>query len=346
MKPFIPLMFLVLSLSANTVLYADQKQPIPVTVKPLKSLLYHPVKQAPAKVVTLNDSVISAEISAVVESIPVEVGFRVKKNQVLATLDCSDYKLNKQQLESEQKALKADQAFARFQYDRSSSLLESKSISREIFRRHRSSLNKISAQLELLAIKIKQADKMISRCQIKAPYDGVILHKLADVGEGVNLNSPIIRMFDTDSLEVEAQAPLELIDELQRKSLNFVYRQQKYPLQLRVIMPNIETQARHQRVRFNFIDAKAPANAFGFIELTIEQDFIPSNYLLKRNNQVGIFYLDRSQSAARFVPLEGALIGRDAKIELPEDSQIIIDGRNALEDGQSVTIRSVDAVIH
>jgi RND family efflux transporter MFP subunit len=346
MKTFIILLFLVLSMSANTVLHADQKQPIPVTVKPLKSLLYHPVKQAPAKVVTLNDSVISAEISAVVESIPVEVGFRVKKNQVLATLDCSDYELNKQQLESEQKALKADQAFARFQYDRSSSLLESKSISREIFRRHRSSLNKISAQLELLAIKIKQADKMISRCQIKAPYDGVILHKLADVGEGVNLNSPLIRMIDTDSLEVEAQAPLELIDELQRKSLNFVYRQQKYPLQLRVIMPNIETQSRHQRVRFNFIDEKAPANAFGFIELTIEQDFIPSNYLLKRNNQAGIFYFDRSQSVARFVPLKGALIGRDAKIELPEDTQIIIDGRNALEDGQSVTIRSVDAVIH
>jgi len=74
--------------------------------------VFQPLKKVPARVVSLQSSLLSAEISALVENVHVQIGDRVVKDQLLVTLECDDYKLNKQQLLAEKKALDADYDFA------------------------------------------------------------------------------------------------------------------------------------------------------------------------------------------------------------------------------------------
>lgn len=319
---------------------------IPVTVKPLSQLVFHPVKKAPAHVVTLQDSLLSAQLSALVESVKVQVGDKVTKDQALMTLECDDFILTKQQLVSEKKSLAAEQGFAQYQFERSSKLLKSKSVAQETNRRQQAELNKLRAQIQLLTSKIQQADKNISRCVIKAPFAGVVAERLIDVGENVAPRTPLIRLIDVNNLEVEVQVPIVVVDDLNYQSLEFVYRNQRYPLALRAVIPSIETRARHQRVRLSFVADKALPDAFGMVEITLREINIPANYLLNRNDQVGIFILNErsldateKESVAKFYALNNALIGRAAVIDLPLDTKVIIEGRNALSDGQKVMIQ-------
>lgn len=344
---FIPFIISVIlsCLLVSVTLFANDM--IPVTVQPLKQLVFNPVKKAPAQVVTLQNSLLSSEISALVEQVNVQVGDAVSKGQVLVELECIDYELNKQQLLAEQKSLKADHEFARYQHERSAKLLKSKSVSQEDHRRRIAEMHRLAAQILMVDNKIILADKVISRCIIKAPFDGVIAERMVNVGENVAPQTPLIRLIDVENLEVEVQVPIVLVDDLDYKSLDFVYRNQHYPLKVRAVIPSIETRARHQRVRLSFINKKALPDAFGVVEITLRKLHIPANFLIKRDEQIGVFVVDGSDSKllARFQPLSDALMGRSAEIDLPMQTQIIIEGRNALVDGHPITIQKPKSVV-
>lgn len=344
------LLFVLLSCLPLSSLQVRADHVIPVTVKTLQQLVFHPVKKAPAEVVTLQNSLLSAQISALVKNVHVQVGDRVLKDQLLVTLECDDYELKKQQLLAEKQALEADLVFAAYQFERSGKLLKSKSVSQETHRRQAAEVKKLEAKIQLLLSKIQQSDKIISRCEIKAPFTGVIAERLINIGENVAPRTALIRLIDVDNLEVEVQVPIVMVDDLDYKSLNFVYRDHYYPLEMRAIVPSIETRARHQRVRLRFVDKKALPDAFGVVEITRSELKIPTNYLVSRQSQVGIFLLkkvsdeqSKTHYKARFHILKNALIGRSASVDLPLESQIIIEGRHALNDGDSVLVQPVQA---
>lgn len=319
---------------------------IPVTVKTLKQLVFHPIKKAPAQVVTLQNSLLSSELSALVNNIYVKLGDRVLKEQLLVSLECDDYELNKQQLISEKNVLEAELQFADYQLERSKKLIKSKSVSQEAHKRQATEVLKLTAQIEFLASKIKQSEKIISRCQIKAPFSGVIAERLIDLGEHVSPHSPLLRLIDVENLEVEVQVPIVVVDNLDYTALNFIYRNKSYPLKLRAVIPSIETRARHQKVRLSFLDKKTLPDAYGMVEITLRAMHIPANYLVSRNSKTGIFLLKEKTSkekgrkvmSAQFYPLKNALTGRAAIIDLPLDTKVIISGRNALTDGQAVSL--------
>lgn len=324
---------------------------IPVTVKSLQQLVFHPLKKAPAQVVTLQNSLLSAEISAIVKKIYVQIGDKVLKDQLLLSLECDDYELNKQQILSEKKVLQAQRQFADYQYERSKKLIKSKSVSQESHRKQATEVTKLTAQIQLLDTKIQQSEKNISRCQIKAPFSGVIAERLIHIGEHVASHSPLVRLIDINDLEVEVQVPVVLIDDLDYTALNFVYRNKSYPLKIRAVIPSIETRARHQKVRLSFVHKKALPDAYGMVEITLRAMYIPANYLVTRNSQTGIFLLNEKPASrgrdksltARFYPIDNALTGRAAIIDLPLYSRVIISGRNALSDGQAVYLQKVQS---
>ncbi|MCU7940725.1 MAG: efflux RND transporter periplasmic adaptor subunit [gamma proteobacterium symbiont of Bathyaustriella thionipta] len=326
---------------------SSNEEAIPVTVKPLGQLVFHPVKKVPAQVVSLQSSLLSAEVSALVEKVHVQIGDQVVKEQLLITLECDDYENNKQLLVAEKQALDAEYNFADYQYQRSKTLLKSNSVSKETHRRQSTEVTRLSAQQRLLQIKIQQSEKTISRCYIKAPYSGVIARRMIHIGENVAPGSPLIKLIDIDNLEVEVQVPVVLVDDLDYLSLNFIYRNEAYPVKLRAIIPSIETRARHQRVRLSFTDKKTLPDAYGMVEITLRRMNISANYLVSRNNQLGLFLIKEKTAEetgnkyfiADFHTLKNALPGRAATIELPLDSRVIIAGRYVLNNGQNVVIQ-------
>ncbi|MFB3090638.1 MAG: biotin/lipoyl-binding protein, partial [Gammaproteobacteria bacterium] len=86
----------------STVYAADK-----ITVKTAKisEVAIYPERSAPATVVSLNESIISARITARVDEISVRVGDIVEKGGVLARLDCEDYVLSHRESVARREAL-------------------------------------------------------------------------------------------------------------------------------------------------------------------------------------------------------------------------------------------------
>lgn len=75
--------------------------------RPLREIAVHPERVAQARVVSLNESRIAAELAARVEALTVEPGQRVGRGAVLARLDCRDYRLASERAEAERAAAEA-----------------------------------------------------------------------------------------------------------------------------------------------------------------------------------------------------------------------------------------------
>jgi len=328
-----------------------------VSVRPFEQLAYHPLKKAPAYVISLQNSLLSTQITTLVDKILVKVGDQVKQGQLLVSLDCDDFIWQEQKLEAEKDALKASYHFTQYQYERSNKLLKTKSVSEESHRSRNADLKKLQAQIKSLEVQIKKSRKTIRRCEIKAPFDGVISERFVNVGEYVAPSSSLLRLINMDELEVEVQVPITVVNQLDYKSLDFVYRDEHFPLKLRAVIPSIETRARHQRVRLEFIDKKALPDAFGMVHVLLKTINIPANVLVQRGGQTGIFIVQSAApvsvtktpgNSARqkqmtdiavFYPIENALTGRPVAVDLPAKTLIVLQGRHALSDGQPVIIQ-------
>ena len=74
----------ILQMLSATILAAGDSATT-VEAETLKAIAIYPQYKAPATVIALNDSQLSAEVNAVVESIAVEVGQVVKKGDLLVS---------------------------------------------------------------------------------------------------------------------------------------------------------------------------------------------------------------------------------------------------------------------
>ncbi|MCA9354920.1 biotin/lipoyl-binding protein, partial [Candidatus Kaiserbacteria bacterium] len=88
-----------------------------VSVTQLRNLYLYPVKNAPAKTVSLNDARVSAEITGIVSGIKVNVGDAVKEGEPIALLDCQEHNTNLNRMRAMLDAAKAELVFSKSQFE-------------------------------------------------------------------------------------------------------------------------------------------------------------------------------------------------------------------------------------
>ena len=109
------------------------QQAMPVTVVPLETLLFHPAREAPATVVSLNDSLISVEIAGKVEEMTRRPGDEVEEGDLLARLDCSTYIIARERAAAALEAAKARFKYARQRFKDAEKLVKARNISSDEF---------------------------------------------------------------------------------------------------------------------------------------------------------------------------------------------------------------------
>ena len=147
------------------------------------------------------------------------------------------------------------------------------------------------------------------------------------------------RLLDTSHPEISAQVSSRETPALQNAgSLVFEHNGENYPLHLRAVLPTIRTETGTQEVRLDFVNAKAEPGAAGRLLWRNKIMHIPAELLVKRGEQLGVFV--NLNGSAHFQALPDAQSGRPAAISLPADSQIIITGQFALQEGVAIKAES------
>lgn len=313
--------------------WADE--PIPVTVQVLKELAIYPRIEAPATVVSLNHAQIGAEISAPIEAVAVQVGDRVRRGDPLVRLDCTDYRLAQRQADAALAGSRAQLRLAEYRLERARALARSSNVSEELLVQREVELDALQAEILAREAALAAARENVARCDLKAPFDGVVVARMAQVGELAVPGKGLVELQDVDGIEVSAQVPGALTDRLlSAAEIQFQDDGTRYPLRVRAVVAVRDPRARTQEVRLLFTAERASPGTAGRVTWRNGHPYVAPEMVERRGGALGLFVAEGE--SARFHRLPGAQEGRPARIDLPLDTPVIVAGRINVVDGSAI----------
>jgi RND family efflux transporter MFP subunit len=312
-------------------------EPVAVTTRPLAEVTVQPEGEAPATVVSLNDSRLSAEVRAPVAAIPVRVGDTVAAGALLAELECGDYRRSEARARAALEAARAGLELATYQVDRARSLASAKTLSEEVLNQREAEVRAAAAEVAGLEAGLAQARADVARCRVTAPFTALVMERLAGVGELAEPGRPLLRVLDTERIEASAQVRAEDAAALAgADTVAFRDGERRFPARLRTILPALDARTRAREVRVTFPESVPLPGTSGRLVWRQTRPHVPADLVVRRGGRYGLFVV--RDGTALFHPLDGAEEGRPAAVDLPPQTPVVIDGRFALQDGDPVRL--------
>jgi RND family efflux transporter MFP subunit len=169
------------------------------------------VLTASGYVVAQRKAAVASKATGRLEHLNVVEGDRVKKGDVLAQLEDSDIRASLDQARANLKLNEADLKDAIQWMGRAKTLLEKGVSSQADYDGAEARYNRVLAAIEVAKAAVGGAEVALENTLIRAPFDGTVLTKNADVGEmvapmaaSVSSRSAVVTMADMSSLQVEA----------------------------------------------------------------------------------------------------------------------------------------------
>jgi RND family efflux transporter MFP subunit len=148
-------------------------------------------------------------------------GDRVKKNQIIARLEDSDMRASLEQAKANLRLNEADLKDARQSLLRQKSLLDKGLSNQSEYDAADARLQRVLAGIEVAKAMLTSGEVALENTLIRAPFDGTVLAKNADIGEmvvpmaaSVGSKSAVVTIADMTSLQVEADVSESNIEQI------------------------------------------------------------------------------------------------------------------------------------
>ena len=247
-KHFCKTLFLV-GISLSFSLYADQQLEV-LEVKTSQS--YEISKKLPGELLPFQQSKIAFEITGRISSIYVDIGDKVKKDEVLAKLDDSEVNANLEQAVARLDL--ANQVLNRFE-----DLRKKGFISIQDFDKAKSEYLVAKSQVKFFEVKKSQTI-------LRAPYNGFIQNRFVDEGTVINGSNPILEILDANKVEAHVSIPENLVNNLE-VSNDYVFEigQEKAKGKFKRLAPMSASGSNSRLAIFEFSDFFIPGSVIDLI---------------------------------------------------------------------------------
>lgn len=312
-----------------------QQAPATVSVTAAEQLLIPISYNTAAVVLSANDSVLAAEVTASVVGIHAEVGQTVSKGDLLISLDPTNFKFQKAQAQANLARTEAEITLATSRLKRSQTLIEKSYVSEDDLGDQTSRVAVLQAQATAEKVAVSIAEEALSDTRIRAPFNGVIVERNAQLGSLLQIGAAAIRITQTDQPEIAIKTNDEALKALEDgNEATFVYRSLSWPAAVVRVSGVVDAQTRLQDVRLKFKAERPPVGQAGRLTWASNARYLPVTYVQRRGQNLGVFVADGG--IAKFVVLADAEEGRPALFSLPLSTEIIVNGRERLRDGLKI----------
>ena len=158
----------------------------------------------------LIDATIAAEVAAKVVKVHVYPGQTVKKGQLIATLDATDFALQRNEAQTEVARIEALLENQRKTVARNQALVNKKFISQNAVDNDTAQQNVLKEQLEGAKARVSSINHSSSKTMIYAPTDGVVEKKVVDTGEYVKVGDPLLQIISRQKLRAHLPFPEQI----------------------------------------------------------------------------------------------------------------------------------------
>lgn len=325
--------------------FGGGRPPAPVRIAEVVDTELMPTTSVAGSVISRSDARLSAEQQGRLMSI-LDVGARVKKGDVIASIDPSALRLRVEELQADISRIEARLSYLQAEYKRQQQLAEMQLTSDTQLDLTRSDQKVSESELRVARSRLQQAQEDLSRSSIRAPFAGVVVERLLQTGERVSIGDVVLRLKDPDSLEVVARPPLEYMaylavgDELTVDAGRL--GKAAWPVRTMVSLGNEDVHVFELR-----LDVDAERFASGqTVRVEVPIDYaqqvtaVPRDALVLRSDGLSVFVIDEQMTAHQVAVTAGVgnqnLVGVSG--DLQAGQQVVVRGNERLQTGQKVRI--------
>ncbi|MCM4158135.1 efflux RND transporter periplasmic adaptor subunit [Gramella sp. AN32] len=192
----------------------DNKAPIKVSLSS-PSEANSPFVTASGKIEAVNNASLSTRMMGFINKIHVNIGDKVKKGQLLVSINNSDLQAQIAQVNAKITEASAAYNSAEKDYERFKALFEENSASQK-------ELDDITANYEMAKARLEAARQMKNETEsqfayvnIRAPFSGVITNKFVEEGTMANPGMPLLALEAPGAFEVRTTVPESEISSIQ-----------------------------------------------------------------------------------------------------------------------------------
>lgn len=304
-----------------------------------------PTMQVAGTVLSRSDASLAAEVEGRLVEVA-DVGARVAQGDVVARIEDTVLQLRVSEMDADIARTEARLAYLEAELTRVQRLAETNLAAASQIDLTRSERDVARSELAVTRSRLAQLQDQIERTRVRAPFPGVVVERVARVGERVGVGARVLRLVDPDSLEVVARAPLRYYRHVQSGDELLVDAEGEVfaaGLRTRVSVGNEDLHVFELRLD---IDRELPVGQTARVTIpTAERRevlAVPRDALVLRGDGTAVFVVEPDGTARRARVSTG--IGEDQWIEVAGPVQagdrVVIRGNERLRDGQQVTIRN------
>lgn len=237
------------------------------------------VLDASGHIVARRIATVSSRVTGKLEALLIEEGQHVKQSQLMAQLDDQQATIALELAQAEVNAMHASiseltiaQKYAEQRLARQTELAKQDMLSQQHLDDVQQSIEKLAAQylhkqakLVLAQKRVEQAQYQLNQHQIKAPFDGVVIRKNAQVGElisagnsGGSIRTGVGTIVDMQSLEIEVEVGESYINRVyagqKTTAILDAYPKWKINSEVITIIPTADRQKASIKVRIKLLE--------------------------------------------------------------------------------------------
>lgn len=163
-----------------------------------------------------NEAKLSFRVGGNIEKIAVELGDKLKRGQVIAQLDNTDYSINHNKAVMAQKNAQVQLIAAKSAYQRVENLYANNNISLSDFEKAKAQYESALAMANTADAQVEAAQNQLSYTLLRAPYNGVVTAIMADENEMAGAGQPIAVFSSTANIEVRSAVPENVVGRVSR----------------------------------------------------------------------------------------------------------------------------------
>ncbi len=182
-------------------------KPTLVTVTQVKNQAVETTETAIGSLEGLIDPTIASELAARVVNVHVSPGDTVKKGQLVATLDATDFGMQRNEQQAEVARIQALMDNQAKIVARNQALVDKKFISQNVVDNDVAQQRVLKQQLEAAKARVGSINHNSSKARITAPVTGVVEKKLVDTGDFVRIGDPIVQIISKQRLRAHLPFP-------------------------------------------------------------------------------------------------------------------------------------------
>ena len=309
----------------------------------------------PAQISPTQKTILAFKYAGKIKSINFESGDFVKKGQVIATIDDSDYKVNLEAFSKKYEAANAVVQNAEAQFYRAEKLYKGGAMPKKDYDNALMQKNVAISTLKEASAGLENARNTLNDTKIIAPYDGYIDKKIVEVGAIVPEGGPVVSYISNDITDIFVNASLKDIEYIKNASdINFKDNSTEkiYTLKIKSIAQNPDSINLTYPVTFTFLnlekDEKFLSGQTGTVTISVKNSenpeiLIPLNALFEDNGSN--VYLFKNGIAVK-TAVEIGELRETNKISIVKGlkigDKVIVAGVSKLVDGDKVKLLGGD----